>query len=245
MTGDIASHYDAVRTISQKDRARGDLYLLKKFHNGVKRLLIEKYAPTSGTMLDLACGRGGDLRKWPEGVRVTGIDVSPNEIDEARKRCANLGLHHEFAVVDVRRAVPGQVYDGISAMFCMHYFFESEETLRGVLEFVAKSLRRGGKFFGCCPDGRMVRQFGTSSRYATILPIDDTSYIFSLKDSVLENATIAEYYVDFGMFKRVAESCGLEFISSFPFNPQEEYPGVEVTRLFRTFAFVSSPAESP
>jgi mRNA (guanine-N7-)-methyltransferase len=238
-TASVQDHYDAVRTVSRKDRARGDLFRLKKFHNGAKRLLIEKYAVVPGTMLDIACGRGGDLRKWPPGLRVKGIDISPNEIAEAVRRRDELGLReeHEFEVVDVKTASVARVYDSVSAMFCMHYFFESEEVLRNVLVFVSGSLRRGGKFFGCCPDERMVRTF-PGSTYARITFVADNAYVFHLDDSVLENAEIIEYCVDFGRFKSVAASCGLEFIASAAFNPEEAYPGVEITRLFRTFVFV-------
>jgi len=47
-----------------------------------------RFAEGAGSLLDFACGRGGDIWKWIDaGIpRVKGIDLSPGEIEEARKR---------------------------------------------------------------------------------------------------------------------------------------------------------------
>ena len=47
-----------------------------------------RFAHGAGSLLDLACGRGGDIWKWIDaGITVVkGIDLSPGEIEEARKR---------------------------------------------------------------------------------------------------------------------------------------------------------------
>lgn len=54
----------------------------------MKRALIEAYAPPGGRLLDLGCGRGGDIDKWwRAGVKeVVGVDLSDKELEEARKR---------------------------------------------------------------------------------------------------------------------------------------------------------------
>jgi mRNA (guanine-N7-)-methyltransferase len=61
---------------------------LKKYHNRIKRELINAFAGGAPRLLDLACGRGGDLHKWvAAGVGyVRGVDLSPGEIEEARRR---------------------------------------------------------------------------------------------------------------------------------------------------------------
>lgn len=47
-----------------------------------------RFGGGSECLLDLACGRGGDIWKWIDaGIkRVKGVDLSPGEIVEARKR---------------------------------------------------------------------------------------------------------------------------------------------------------------
>lgn len=47
-----------------------------------------RFAKGAPRLLDLACGRGGDIWKWIDaGIPcVKGIDLSPHEIEEARAR---------------------------------------------------------------------------------------------------------------------------------------------------------------
>lgn len=53
-------------------------------------LLKRRFASNAPRLLDLCCGRGGDIWKWINaGVQyVKGIDLSEGEIEEARTRCA-------------------------------------------------------------------------------------------------------------------------------------------------------------
>lgn len=46
--------------------------------------------------------------------------------------------------------------DCIAIMFALHYFFESEATLAGLMRNVSETLKVGGLFIGCCFDGQEV-----------------------------------------------------------------------------------------
>jgi ubiquinone/menaquinone biosynthesis C-methylase UbiE len=46
----------------------------------------------SGDVLEVAIGTGLNLRHYPPGVRLTGLDFSPAMLDRARARAAELGL---------------------------------------------------------------------------------------------------------------------------------------------------------
>ena len=69
-------------------REEGVAIQLKKFHNSVKRELINRFARNAGMLLDLASGRGGDLNKWIDaGVGfVQGLDIAETEVAEATRR---------------------------------------------------------------------------------------------------------------------------------------------------------------
>ena len=90
---DLHSNKHATAAEALAARARGASAPLKKYHNRIKRELLARFARCTpgGAMLDLACGRGGDLRKWMDlGVgRVVGVDLSPGEVAEARRRYAD------------------------------------------------------------------------------------------------------------------------------------------------------------
>ena len=46
--------------------------------------------------------------------------------------------------------------DCIAIMFALHYFFESESTLTGLMQNINDSLKVGGVFIGCCFDGEAI-----------------------------------------------------------------------------------------
>jgi len=46
--------------------------------------------------------------------------------------------------------------DCIAIMFALHYFFENESTLTGLIQNINDSLKVGGVFIGCCFDGEAV-----------------------------------------------------------------------------------------
>lgn len=71
-----------------QQRSKSVTYELKRFHNSRKRELVQALSWCADAVLDLACGRGGDIQKWlGAGVQtVLGIDISANEVEEARAR---------------------------------------------------------------------------------------------------------------------------------------------------------------
>ena len=150
-------------------RAAGEALPLKQYHNAIKRALITRFAGGAERLLDLACGRGGDIHKWFDaGVAyVLGVDLSPGEIEEAKRRYAEAaakrggggGTVAEFRVCDTLGAAPFAApppFDAVSCMFAAHYFFVSEAAASTFLANVAANLKPGGLFFGTVPSGKRV-----------------------------------------------------------------------------------------
>ena len=52
----------------------------------------------------------------------------------------------------------GGGFDVVTMMFCMHYAFESEAKARGMLNNVAASLKKGGRFMGVIPNSDVLRE---------------------------------------------------------------------------------------
>jgi mRNA (guanine-N7-)-methyltransferase len=135
-------------------------------------------------VLDIGCGKGGDLMKW-QSQRIdlyVGLDPATVSIGQARERYNQMQrrnrhiFHAEFGVKDcfgesldnvnavtrvgfdkhLDQRWGGGGFDVVSMMFCMHYAFESEQKTRIMLKNVAGALKKGGKFLGVIPNSDLL-----------------------------------------------------------------------------------------
>jgi mRNA (guanine-N7-)-methyltransferase len=173
----IATHYNyhanqhADFNAARQAREEGRALELKKFHNNIKRMMLEQFARGSPRLLDLCCGRGGDINKWQKaGVHmVKGLDISDGEILEAGRRYEETmrkgsGKRRMECIFEVNAGLgadewsDGMQYPHITCMFALHYFYEQEATLKMFLHNVSLSLEPGGIFFGTVASGKRVLQ---------------------------------------------------------------------------------------
>ena len=97
------------------------------------------------TVLDVPCGRGRHaLALARHGVRVTGVDLSVDAVDELRRRAAASGLEVEVKVADMRDLDLGPFDAAYSFGNSLGYFdpLGIERFLAGV----TRALRPGGRF---------------------------------------------------------------------------------------------------
>lgn len=210
---------------------------LKRFHNDVKRYLINTFASGKDRLLDLACGRGGDLQKWRDaGVKqVKGVDISEKEIEEAWQRYAGLDGRDRIQVDFESTDVIGMQewkdsqgpFDVVTCMFAAQYFYASEATLFMFLSNVAKNLKRGGVFLGTVPDGKrvlsLVQKGPYESPYLRVTPhwkgppqTFGCAYQCEITDTVTDgNGGVLEYLVFFTAFKAIAANVGLVPITDY------------------------------
>ncbi|KAK4166504.1 mRNA capping enzyme-domain-containing protein [Cladorrhinum sp. PSN259] len=215
----VRAHYNAVPERG-RDWRKTDSRIkgLRSFNNWVKSCIIQKFSPeedqTPGSherraysdkkllVLDIGCGKGGDLGKWqqaPQKVELyVGLDPADVSIDQARDRYRSMldrGGHggrggrgggrynqrpqprlfdarfhvqdcyaHPIGDLDIVRQVgyttssvsSHRGFDVVSMMFCMHYAFETEAKARQMLQNVAGSLKKGGRFIGCIPNSHVI-----------------------------------------------------------------------------------------
>jgi SAM-dependent methyltransferase len=129
---------------------------VRKLHNSVKRNLIMAYATKGSKVLDVGCGRGGDLHKW-KGCILTGVDPDADAIAEAKKRSTECGYDSwtEFIVGDIN-AAPMITYDIICYNFSLQYAFKNETTLQTTLRQISLRLKKGGYLIGVVPDASRI-----------------------------------------------------------------------------------------
>ncbi|KAL6754959.1 mRNA capping enzyme-domain-containing protein [Haematococcus lacustris] len=156
-------------------REQGQALPLKQFHNDIKRSLLRRFATGKDNLLDLCCGRGGDIAKWVEAKLkyVRGVDISEAEVKEAARRWRE---HEPRAQEAARRHKVEQLYadfqveehlgeaefdgegpyDVVTCMFAIHYFYDMESRLRMFLRNVSQNLKPGGLFIATLPDGHRI-----------------------------------------------------------------------------------------
>lgn len=164
---------------------------LQHFHNiWIKKNLIYDYSPSKlenseypkGKLLDLACGKGGDLSKWKNAKfkEVISLDIDKSCVEYAInffKTYPKPKPTVRYAWADTSKLIfPNQdsgmnnmqkkrlkeyitnkfEFDMVSCQFCIHYYFENELKFRTLLQNVSDNLKIGGYFIGTCFNGKKI-----------------------------------------------------------------------------------------
>lgn len=83
-----------------------------------RRRLLQR---ACGQVLEVGVGTGLNLEHYPDGVDITGIDVSPRMLARARRRAASSGLDVTLELADVERLpFDDDLFDTVTAtcVFC-------------------------------------------------------------------------------------------------------------------------------
>jgi ubiquinone/menaquinone biosynthesis C-methylase UbiE len=107
-TEPVRRHYD--KTASRYDR---QISLFERVLFGHGREWVCSRA--DGDVLEIAVGTGRNLRHYPSGVRLTGIELSPAMLDLARQEAAALGREVDLRVGDAQALdFPGDGFDTVT-----------------------------------------------------------------------------------------------------------------------------------
>ncbi|KAI9472506.1 mRNA cap guanine-N7 methyltransferase [Coemansia mojavensis] len=230
----VAEHYNQRRELGVEGRMHTKITGLRLFNNWIKSLLIRQYAFAGSRVLDLGCGKGGDLRKWSiAGIaEYVGMDIAQVSVQQAQRRFADMQnprfkacfFAQDCYAEPLEKTMRPADYqaDVISAQFCLHYAFESEAKARQMMHNVASHLVSGGAFICTIPNSNWLvkrarsagtRSFGNSVYQVEFAsPLQDigrfgTAYSFTL-DEAVEDCT--EYLVHLPTFIQLAKEHQLE-----------------------------------
>jgi mRNA (guanine-N7-)-methyltransferase len=172
----VAEHYDkkSSDSVDLATRSQSRIYYLRNFNNWIKSVLINEYIKKicfenrvqSPSVLDLGCGKGGDILKWIKSnvSHVTFVDISETSIEKCRERYNDPKRRPNFTAnfihIDATRSSiaaaqieddqeqSAKLHDLVSSQFVIHYSFESFAQADQFMKNVSESLKPGGYFIG-------------------------------------------------------------------------------------------------
>ena len=84
----VAQHYNSLHDRHRTLSSGSDILHLRNLNNWVKSVLIGRHLKKGFVVLDLACGKGGDLGKFIRAApgRYVGVDIAKTSLEDAVER---------------------------------------------------------------------------------------------------------------------------------------------------------------
>jgi SAM-dependent methyltransferase len=148
--GGYARYYDLL--YRDKDYAGETQYILS---------LMNRYAPSARTILDLGCGTGAHAAFLAQsGLQVTGVDRSEEMLHRARSRrkvlTSAVAERLTFQQGDIRTLSLSQKYDAVISLFHVVSYLTRNADLDAAFAAVSEHLKPGGLFVFDCWYGPAV-----------------------------------------------------------------------------------------
>ncbi|KAM0688021.1 mRNA cap guanine-N7 methyltransferase [Conglomerata obtusa] len=154
----ITDHYNKQKALNLDERNQSNILNIRNMHNFIKSILIQKYIRPNCSVLDLGCGKGGDLKKFSaQKIKCYyGIDIAENSITEAKKRHEKMNAHYtaDFEANDAynREFNLERKFDLISSQFSLHYAFQTEDSFNRTISNIDLHLNSKGYFIATIPN---------------------------------------------------------------------------------------------
>ncbi|XP_047514867.1 mRNA cap guanine-N7 methyltransferase [Pieris napi] len=240
----VAAHYNHLEEKGIRERFKSPIFYLRNFNNWVKSVLIQEYVDrVRGNVygkrlrvLDICCGKGGDLSKWQKACvnHVIFADIANISIQQCKSRYDEIRkctFTAQFIAADCTKESirdkytdPSIRFDIVSCQFGLHYSFESLSQVRRMLKNATECLSPGGYFFGTIPNAYEIisrakkspnGQFGNRIYNIKLLfdpkdgyPLFGAKYDFHLEGVV----NCPEFLVNFDLFNKLAREYDLELV---------------------------------
>ncbi|KAG9479104.1 hypothetical protein GDO78_012650, partial [Eleutherodactylus coqui] len=173
----VATHYNELQECGLQERSQSRIFHLRNFNNWMKSALIGEFIDRvwrknhrNITVLDLGCGKGGDLLKWKKGriQKLVCTDIAEVSVQQCEQRYSDMKARNyrdyifeaEFVTADSTKELlsaklknPDTTFDICSCQFVYHYSFETYEQADMMLRNACEQLCPGGYFIGTTLDG--------------------------------------------------------------------------------------------
>ncbi|XP_028296748.1 mRNA cap guanine-N(7) methyltransferase isoform X4 [Gouania willdenowi] len=172
----VARHYNCLQEVGLQARSQSRIVFMRNFNNWLKSVLIGEVldqvregGSQQVSVLDLGCGKGGDLLKWRRGgiTHLVCADIAAVSVDQCQSRYEEMKkkshfnekiFSAEFITADCSKELlsekiqSSQLFDVCSCQFVFHYSFENEQKAETMLKNACDQLKPGGFFIGTTPD---------------------------------------------------------------------------------------------
>lgn len=244
----VAQHYNHLEEKGIKERYKSPIFYLRSFNNWIKSVLIQEHIEKLREkdygrplrVLDICCGKGGDIGKWQKArvEHVVFADIAEVSVEQCKARYDEQKRHSqrlftaEFISVDCSKSTlrdkykdPSINFDLVSCQFGLHYSFESYEQANRMLNNISECLKAGGYFIGTIPNAYEIikrasisenNEFSNRVYNIKLLfnPDDDGYPLFGGKYHFHLDGVVdcPEFLVNFELFVKLAAKYGLELV---------------------------------
>lgn len=178
----VAEHYNTLEEKGLDERSKSRIVHMRNFHNWIKSMLINEYLTKikdskkhheAVRVMDMCCGKGGDLLKWKKAgiTHLICTDIAAVSLEQCKSRYEDMKLRSyrerhpsniytiEYIAGDSSRVSIRQKYkdvtmklDLVSCQFAFHYSFETLQQAECMIRNAAECIQPGGYFIGTIPD---------------------------------------------------------------------------------------------
>ncbi len=221
MESGATSELAALKTKLRATWIAGDFGQIARFYTDQAEEFIARLELKPGmTVLDVACGTGNlALPAARTGATVTGVDIAPNLVEQARENAKREGLNVQFDEGDAEGLAYGDAsFDAVVTMFGA-MFAPRPELVAAELKRVC----RPGGFIAMAnwtPTGFIGRMFKTTAKHFPLPPGMASPVLWGVEETVRER--LGE-----GISKVETQLQNIHWV--FPFSPEEV---VEHFRLY-------------
>ena len=181
----VATHYNALEEKGLAERSKSRIFYMRNFNNWIKSMLINEYLSKVKDqlklgeplrVLDMCCGKGGDLLKWDKAniTHLICTDIAEMSIEQCETRYKTMkdrGQRNSFSRLFTAEFFacdstlnrlrehykdPSIELNLVSCQFAFHYCFESLKQAECMIRNASECLRTGGYFIGTIPDANDI-----------------------------------------------------------------------------------------
>lgn len=170
---------------------RGDtLQAMRRFHNNVKRNMLQGNLRVGDIDMDWGSGRGGDLAKWNELKleRVYVVEPNAENLAELERRKASMKITTDVVISKsgkrllggqdteaLRKVVGDDTLAAITSFFSLTFFGKDRDMFDGMVETISTLIPKKGRFVGIVMDGDRVRDLLDDVRREKDLPEEEAA----------------------------------------------------------------------